>query len=103
MTSRLVRLRWARKIMGSKGFLVVTDRESVIALEGMDPRLLRDELALQEQVASIENFLYLLKDLQAEHIKAIDRLRAGKGPQRRNPSKYEEMPFKKKGLKNGRK
>lgn len=105
MVSRLVRFRWANKLLNAKGFVVMTDKESIIALKGMEPRLLKDELALQEQVLSIEDFIVRLKALQKEHIAVIEELRTKaktKVSPKRYPDKYEEIPLRKE-KDNGRK
>lgn len=101
--NKFLRLKWARKILNAKSFVVMTEKESMIALQGMDPHLLKDELALQEQVISLELFMRRLQEFKDEHMKAIDKLRASNRRQRRRPDAYEEIPFKKKGLDNGRK
>lgn len=77
VSRKSTRLRWAKKILGAKYFVVLTDNESVIALEGVDPHNLHDIVALQEQSASIDNFMYMLKDLKQEHDEIIARKTEG--------------------------
>lgn len=80
----LTRLKWALKVLKAKHFLLLTDKESIISLSGVDPRNLNDELKLQQQSLEIENFLELLQDFQAEHEKRIARLRRFKTPMKGN-------------------
>lgn len=66
-TPRNVRLRWARKILQAKHFVVLTDKDSVIAIEGVSPTSLDDIIELAEQAAAIESFIFRLRELQKEH------------------------------------
>lgn len=66
-----VQLRWARKILKAKHFIVLTDSEGIIALQGVDPHNLHDVIMLEEQAATISGFMERLKDLKREHDEAI--------------------------------
>lgn len=74
MSERNLRIRWAHKLLKAKSFVVLTDKESIIALKGVNPNKLTDVLSLQEQAASLDNFLQQLKALQEEHEHAIETI-----------------------------
>jgi len=74
MIPRAVRVRWARKLLGAKYFVVLTDKESVIALAGVNPESFTDALALASQSAEIEMFYNSLGDLMKDHKKALNKL-----------------------------
>lgn len=69
-----LRLRWAKKILRAKNFVVVTDKESVIALEGVNPDNLNDHIMLAEQSASIDSFKAMLDNLQRKHNKRLEEI-----------------------------
>lgn len=68
------KLKWANKVLRAKNFVVLTDKESIIAVEGVKPMSLNDLVMLSEQAAAIENFIFMLKDLQAEHEDRVKQL-----------------------------
>lgn len=74
MRDKLLALRWARKIMGSKSFVVLTDTESFIAMDGIDPNKLNDLLVLQAQHASVEAFQEDLEKLKLVHEQRVNEL-----------------------------
>lgn len=76
-TTRIVKLRWAKKLAQAKFFVVLTDKESVIALDGVDPNSFTDILALQAQSAELDSFMEALQELKAEHERKLDELEGG--------------------------
>lgn len=75
MTSmKMAKLKWANKLARARYFVVLTDKESVIAFDGANPRSFTDILALEAQASEIDNFLEALKELRTRHSDAIDRL-----------------------------
>lgn len=71
---RSVKLRWARKILGAKFFVVLTDREGVIALDGADPNQILDVVALTAQSAELQDFADKLSMVIKDHDRAIRKL-----------------------------
>jgi hypothetical protein len=76
--SKIVKLRWANKLAQAKFFVILTDKEAVIALDGVNPDSFEDTLALQTQSAEIEDFIEKLQELKAEHDKKLEELQGGK-------------------------
>lgn len=74
MRDKRLNLKWAAKLTASKSFVVLTDKESVIALEGIDPNKLSDMLVLQAQQASIDAFLKDLTALKKAHERRVEEL-----------------------------
>lgn len=74
MTTKRIRIMWARKLLGAKHFVVMTDKESALMFEGIDPREFTDALALAAQAAELEAFQESLTGLMLEHKDAIDKL-----------------------------
>jgi hypothetical protein len=72
--AQLVRLQLARRVARAKFVIVLTDKESTIALDGVDPRSFKDIVALHAQAAAIDDFIARLKELQVEHEVAIRKL-----------------------------
>lgn len=72
--SRITRVKWAKKLMGAKYFVVLTDTESVIALEGANPENFDDIIALQSQGAALADFHSKLGELVKDHEKAAKKL-----------------------------
>lgn len=66
------KLRWAWKLLRSKYFVILTDKESVIAMSGYDPKKFNDFLAVSAQTAAIDGFLESLKRLRKDHEKIVD-------------------------------
>lgn len=69
-----VKLRWARKLLGAKMFVVMTEKESAIAIDGADPRSFTDALALAAQAAELEMFQEKLGGLIVAHHQALKDL-----------------------------
>lgn len=74
MKDKRLNVKWANKVLRAKHFVVLTDTESYIAMEGMDPNSMDDMLVLQAQQASIDQFMDALKTLNDQHKKRIQRL-----------------------------
>lgn len=72
-----VKLRWAKKLLGAKYFVVMTDSESIVALAGVNPEAFTDYIALTAQAAEIQSFYEALGDLVKRHKKAVDELMGG--------------------------
>jgi len=70
----LTRIKWAIKILFAKYFVVLTDKESVIAMKGIRPDKFQDLLALKAQQNAIEDFGHKLKKLRSKHDKMVDKL-----------------------------
>lgn len=71
MTFTRVRIRWAKKLLHAKYFVVLTDTEAVIAIDGADPESFTDQLALQSQAAEVQMFYEKLAQLAEDHTKAL--------------------------------
>lgn len=92
---RRARLLWAKKLLKAKYFVVLTDKESVIALDGADPNSFVDVLALTAQSAEVNDFYEILGELVKDHAAAIKALTgeadaevsAKKSPSVRKPAK----------------
>ena len=63
--------------MRTKNFVVLTDTESVINLEGTDPEKFLDILTLTAQANSLDIFDGKLHELMDDHAKAVDKLMKG--------------------------
>jgi hypothetical protein len=84
---RALKLRWAKKLMQARYFVVLTDKESVIALDGAKPESITDILALDAQSAAIADFHDKLGALRDDHERAISKLSSGDKPERSNNTK----------------
>lgn len=71
---------WAGKLMRTKNFVVLTDTESVIRMDGVDPNSLEDIIKVEAQRASLSMFYDRLAGL----IKLHDRILHG--PKKRGKS-----------------
>lgn len=69
-----IRLRWARKIMSARSFIVLTDNESILALSGVDPTTLGDFETLVHQRLEIEDFIEKLEVLARAHSAKIAQI-----------------------------
>jgi hypothetical protein len=87
MIPRSIKLRWAKKLLRAKYFVVLTDKESVIAFAGVDPENFTDILALTSQAAEVEMFYEALGELTKDHKKAIERLENASKDTRKQTSK----------------
>lgn len=86
MHNKRLNLKWANKLLRAKAFVVLTDKEGVICMDGMDPNSLNDQFILQSQLASIEKFEGDLAELKARHQSRIRELGGKVGVTRRKPS-----------------
>jgi hypothetical protein len=77
--NKKVNLRWAKKVLNAKNFVVMTDKESVLRFRGVDPASFTDILMLHSQAAELEAFMESLKDLQKRHNTAIEKLAGSVG------------------------
>lgn len=66
--------KWARKLLGSKSFVLLTDKESVIYFSGLNPDRIEDNILLHSQTAALLSFSERLNELILKHEKAIDRV-----------------------------
>ena len=74
--NKFLKGKWAGKLMRSKFFVLLTDSEGVIALEGADPEMILDAVALDAQTAEIKLFRDRLDILAKDHKKATAKLRS---------------------------
>jgi len=65
--SKKLRLRWAKRLIGARYFVAMTDREAVIALDAADPNTITDAVALTAQAAELEAFHGKLGELIKQH------------------------------------
>lgn len=72
--SKRVNARWAAKVLKAKYFVVLTDTESALALDGVDPDSINDMVALQSQTASIAAFKRDLTELEKVHKQHLQSL-----------------------------
>ena len=68
--------KWARKLLGTKNFVVLTDTEAVINLRGLDPESLDDIVVLSAQTAELLSFYDRLGKLMKQHNKVVERFLA---------------------------
>lgn len=71
MSFKTVKLRWAKKLLKAKMFVVMTEKESAIAIDGADPYTFTDALALAAQAAELEMFHSSLGELIRDHQRAL--------------------------------
>lgn len=74
MKFNTLKLKWAKKLLAAKFFVVMTNKESAIAYEGVDPRSFTDVLALTAQAAELSEFYEQLGLLVKDHEAAIKAL-----------------------------
>lgn len=86
MRDKTLNLKWAAKLMASKSFVLLTDKESFIAMEGIDPNRLNDMLILQAQQASIDKFIEDLQLLRKAHERRVKQLGGKVGISRKKTS-----------------
>lgn len=75
MNFNRVKIRWAKKLLQSKFFVLLTDKSSVIALDGVEPDSFNDQMALNAQSAELQAFKTSLTDLITEHDDALAKMR----------------------------
>lgn len=74
MNFRMVKIKWARKLLKAKMFVIMTEKESAIAVDGADPYSFTDAVALAAQSAELEMFHESLGKLIADHKDALNKL-----------------------------
>lgn len=72
--SKRENIKWANKVVRAKHFVVLTDKESALALDGVDPKSFNDMLALQSQAASLRAFKADLEELIKAHDNRVAEL-----------------------------
>lgn len=76
--NRVIKMRWARKLMQAKFFVLLTDSEAVIALDGVEPELMLDVISLEAQNAELREFRRRIDILVKDHDSALAKLRKDK-------------------------
>jgi hypothetical protein len=74
MNIHKARMVGASYLMKAKFFVVLTDKQASLALDGVDPYSFTDVLALNAQAAELELFRDKLTELIKEHKKARKQL-----------------------------
>lgn len=74
MSFNTLKLKWARKLLKAKMFIVMTEKESAIAVDGADPYTFTDAMALAAQSAELEMFQQSLNQLVKDHQDALKNL-----------------------------
>lgn len=69
-----VKAKWAKKLIKSKSFLVVTDTESAMYLEDVNSDSIVDQITFVQQKIAVESFIEALQDT----LKQIDEVGAAK-------------------------
>lgn len=78
--SKRLRLQWAKRLIGARYFIAMTDTEAVIALDAADPDTITDIVALTAQAAELEAFYDKLGELINRHqdiMRAYDKMAKG--------------------------
>lgn len=96
-----IKAKWAGKLLRSKHFVVLTDKESVVCLRGVNPDNINDFVVLTAQAAELEAFAEGLKDLIAKHDVAVRKLSGLKPRSKSVPKKNTTIKRKKIPVKNG--
>jgi len=73
--NRVIKMRWARKLMQAKYFVLLTDSEAVIALDGVEPELMLDAISLEAQSAELKEFRRRIDILIKDHNRALANFR----------------------------
>lgn len=74
MSFKTAKLKWAKKLLRAKMFVVMTEKESAIAIDGADPYSFTDAIALAAQAAELEMFQQSLAGLLKQHQDALKKL-----------------------------
>lgn len=74
--------RWAKKLLRTQSFVVLTDTESVICFAGIDPNKFDDQLMLMSQLTVLKTFRNRLDDLIKKHEQESDKLKGINGKKR---------------------
>lgn len=88
-----LKMRWAKKILTTTSFIVVTDTESVIAIAGLDPAKASSAEVLQAQIREIQRFRGLLNELERTHQTSLQVLK--------NRSEHDDVHAQGRGKDNG--
>lgn len=74
MTFAGVKLIWAKRLLRAKYFVVMTDKASVIAFDGVEPGDMTDMTVLDLQQAELKMFNDDLVRLMKRHQQAINKV-----------------------------
>lgn len=74
MTFTTRKIKWAIKLLKSKMFVVLTDKEAAIAIDGADPYSLTDAITLAAQASELQMFNESIKELIDKHEAALTQL-----------------------------
>lgn len=75
---RNVKARWAVKILRSRYFVAMTDKEAIIYLENADPEKIEDAIILAAQSSEFKDFSDRLKALIKDHNAVLKQKFGGK-------------------------
>lgn len=78
MDRKLQQLKWAKNILRSKAFVVLTDKAGFIYLDAIDPESITDQNVLLAQQAEVTLFLEKLTDFAKLHDVAVEKLSGGR-------------------------
>lgn len=98
-----LRTKWAKKLLTSKHFVILTDKESVIYFNGLQPDSFDDVLMLTAQAASLEDFRERIVAMQKEHERVArevfnaDLSRGGKSAKTKKATSANRTKIKVKG------
>lgn len=101
MTFTKVKIKWAKKLLGAKYFVVMTDKESAIALDGADPESFTDYMALTAQAAEVDEFYLRLGELVKRHQKAVKQFTGDTSAKTATLKKKSKRPATKIDVKEG--
>lgn len=82
MSFTTLKARWAAKLLKAKYFIVMTDTESAIAFEGVNPASMDDQIALAAQRAELAHFHSELGNLIRQHDRALKDLESANAVQK---------------------
>lgn len=98
MTFTAVKLKWAKRVLQSKYFVILTDKHSVIALQDANPDTFTDRMALAAQAGEVREFHSRLGALIKRHDAALEKLSVtSTNPTKRvvkKPVKTTKIPVK---------
>lgn len=84
--SRL-KIKWLRKLAMTRNFVVMTDKEYIINLKGLNPNKLSDIQAVANQLATLEVFREKLSELIDDYEKRVSKAMAVPGGTPKKPAK----------------
>ena len=94
MKFQALKLKWAQRLLKAKFFIVMTEKESAIAIDGADPFSFDDATALHSQLAELEMYRDSLEELISDHRTAIKRLTRGTRRARPTANRTKAQPVK---------